>query len=140
MSEAKISIEAKKAEAVERMKKLGIFPQTIQQFERDGKISLSEPPFGAFYWIEGEDLERVKEFEATHNALVFVGIRSYTEFGVMDCYLFVSDYEEEWPQDREGIKEQEVLAWVYNRDAPDCSEMGYVGIAPTPAAGLRRTW
>ena len=31
----RISIEEKKAEAIERMKALGIFPQTIQQFKNE---------------------------------------------------------------------------------------------------------
>lgn len=47
-----ISMEQKKAEAVSRMKMFGIFPETIRQFEKDGKVSISEPPMGAFYWAE----------------------------------------------------------------------------------------
>ena len=44
-----IDREAKKAEAVERMKALGIFPETVRQFEREDYVSVSEPPFGAFF-------------------------------------------------------------------------------------------
>ncbi len=44
-----VSIEDKKAEAVARMKLLGIYPETIDQFEREGLVSISEPPFGAFF-------------------------------------------------------------------------------------------
>lgn len=135
-----ISIEKKKAEAVARMKELGIFDETIRQFENWDMVSLSEPPFGAFFWIEGEDLERVKKFEQEYNALVFVGIRSFTNIGVMDSFLFVSDHEEEWEEDRELLKEGETLAYVYNHDMPDYSEIGWISIAPTIAAGLRRTW
>lgn len=135
-----ISIEEKKAEAVARMKALGIFPQTIKQFEKEGYVSISEPPFGAFYWAEGEDLRRIREFEECQNALVYVVIRAFTEFGKMDSYLFVSDYREEWESDRVGCETGEVLAYCYNHDMPDCSEMGYIGIELTPAAGLRRTW
>lgn len=137
---ATISTEAKKAEAIKRMKMLGIFPETIKQFEQDGYVSISEPPVGAFFWAEGEDLERIKKFEAEYNALVYVVVRSYTTIGKMDSYLYVSDYEEEWPMDHDGIKSKEVLAYVYNHDAPDCSEIGYIGIGSTIAAGLRRTW
>ena len=138
----RISIEEKKAEAIERMKALGIFPQTIQQFKNEDCISISEPPFGAFYWAEGEDLERIRQFEAENDALVYVVIRSYTTIGKLDSYLFVSDYAEEWEVDRKNIREvgDGLLAYVYNHDAPECSEMGYIGIAPTDAAGLRRTW
>ena len=135
-----VSIEEKKAEALKRMKELGIFPETIKQFDQDGKLSRSEPPLGAFFWVEGEDLERVREFEAEQNALVYVVIRSYHGIGMMDSYLFASDHKDEWPLDHEGIKTGEVLAYVHNFDDPDCSEMGYICIEPTVAAGLKRTW
>lgn len=139
-----ISTEEKKIEAIARMKKLGIFPPTIKQFKDEGYVSISEPPFGAFYWAENADLDRIRQFEEENNALVYVVIRSYTNIGKMDSMLFVSDYPEEWQMDRDGITGAAAnwrhLAYVYNHDAPDCSEMGTIGIAPTAAAGLSRTW
>ena len=109
-----VTREEKMAEAIERMKALRVFKPTIKQFKDDGYISISE--------------------------LVYLVVRSYTTFGKMDCYLYVSDYTEEWAQDRDDIKEMQPLAYVYNHDMPDCSEFGCIGIAGTPAAGLRRTW
>lgn len=135
-----IPIERKKAEAIRRMKKMGIFPQTIESFEKDGYVSISEPPVGAFYWAEGEDLERIKEFEKEYNALVYLVVRSFTNFGKMDSFFYVSDYEDEWSSDDEGLDNKEQLAYVYNHDMPDCSEFGYVGFERTVAAGIRRTW
>lgn len=135
-----ITIEAKKQEAIERMKALGIFPETIRQFERDGYVSISEPPIGAFFWADGEDMKRIRQFEAEFNALVYLVIRSFTTIGKMDSYLYVSDYEDEWESDREDLSTGETVAYVYNHDAPDCSEIGYIGIEKTPAAGLKRTW
>lgn len=135
-----IDREAKKAEAVERMKALGIFPETVRQFEREDYVSISEPPVGAFFWAEGEDLQRIREFEESHNALVYLIVRSYTTFGKMDCYLYVSDHRDEWEQDREDLKNCEPLCYVYNYDMPDCSEFSCVGIEKTCAAGLCRTW
>ena len=135
-----INKEEKKAEAIVRMKTLGIFPETIQQFETDDKVSISEPPFGAFYWLEGENLDRIRQFEEKYNALVYMIIRSYTDIGMMDSFLFVSDYKEEWDIDRDDIGVGRICAYVYNHDAPDCSEIGCIGIEQTPAAGLRRIW
>lgn len=135
-----ISREEKKTEAIARMKVLGIFPETIRQFKQEDYISISEPPVGAFFWAEGDDLKRIREFEKAYNALVYVVIRSYTNIGLMDSYMYVSDYGEEWEQDREDLKNNESLVYVYNHDAPDCSELGYIGITKTIAAGLRRTW
>lgn len=135
-----IGTEEKKIEAIARMKKLGIFPQTIKQFEDEGYVSISEPPFGAFYWAEGEDLERIREFEEKHNALVYVVVRSFTAYGKMDSMLYVSDYQEEWEMDRDDLQGGQQVSYVYNHDAPDCSEFGSIGIELTEAAGLRRTW
>ena len=142
----RISIENKKIEAVKRMRALGIFQETIRQFEDEGLVSVSEPPLGAFFWADDEMLECIRQFEKKNDALVYVVIRSYTTIGRMDSFLFVSDHAEEWECDHEDIDmafsadSQGVLAFVSNIDAPDCSEMGYSGISQTPAAGLRRIW
>lgn len=135
-----ISREDKKVEAIARMEALNLFPETVQQFEKQNLVSISEPPVGAFFWLEGEDLNRVKQFEERYNALVYVAIRSYTTIGKMDSFLYVSDHIDEWKSDRENLKNGETLAYVYNHDAADCSELGYIGITYTIAAGLRRTW
>lgn len=135
-----ISIDEKRAEAIIRMKMLGIFPDTIQQFKKDGLVSISEPPMGAFFWAEGEDLERIRKFEESHNALVYVVIRSYTTIGKLDDFLFVSDYKEEWQMDREYIEKEHTLSYCFNHNSPFFSEMGYIRTEKTPAAGLRRKW
>ena len=137
---AKISFEDKKAEAVARMKMLGIFPETIRQFDKDGLVSISEPPLGAFFWTAGEDLEHIRSFEERYNVLVYLVVRSYTEFGRMDSCLYVSDHPDEWGMDREDIRQGQAYAYVYNHDDPECSEIGSIGIMKTPAAGLRRIW
>lgn len=135
-----ISREEKKVEALARMKKWGIYPPIVKQFKNDNTISESAPPLGACFWIKGEQLARVREFEKKHNALVYHVIHSFTNIGEMESYLYVSDYPEEWGRDREDIKEGQQICYVFNHDMPDCSEFGSIGIARTPAAGLRRTW
>lgn len=136
----RVSIEEKKAEAVARMKELGIHAETVKQFESEGLVSISEPPFGAFFWAEGEDLERIKQFENQHGVLVYMVIRTYSNFGKMDDFLYVSDYREEWAMDRDDLTDKRQIAYTYNHDMPDCSEFGSIGFALTPAAGLIRTW
>lgn len=138
----KVSRAEKKVEAVARMQMLGIFPDTIRQFEKEDLVSISEPPFGAYFWAEGEELERIKEFEKKNNALVYTAIHSYhREFGKMTSYLFVSDYkDEEWEMDRADLKQGQSLVYVYNHDEPVFSEFGSIGIKLGAAAGLLRTW
>ena len=44
-----------------------------------------------------DDLKRIKDFEAEHNALVYMVVRAYyKELGKLDAYLFVGDHLKEW--------------------------------------------
>lgn len=135
-----ISIERKKTEAIARMRMLGIIPEAIHQFEKEGLVNRSEPPFGALYWVEGENLKRLRKFEKKHNALVYAVIRSYCIIGTMDSYLYVSDHEEEWERDRTELKKGSAFAYVNNLDDDICSEFGSIGVKRSAAAGLLRTW
>lgn len=136
----KISIGAKKAEAIRRMKKMGVFNATIRQFEKEGHISRSDPPFGAFYWVEGKDLEAIRKFEEEHNALVYMVVRAYFNgFGMMDSYLYVEDEQNEWEFFDEDIASNVVMSYTINYDDPDCSEFGSIGIKMGLAAGPVRT-
>lgn len=135
-----ISIEEKKKEAIKRLKKLRVHEEVIAQFEKEGLVNMSEPPFGACFWPSDDELAMIREFEQEHNAVVFHVVRSFMEFGTCDCYLFVSDYKEEWEQDNEDIKHGSALVYVYNHDEPCFSEFGTVGIELAPAGGLVRTW
>lgn len=135
-----ISREEKKVEALARMKLWGIYAPIRKQFEKEDLVSESAPPLGACFWLNEAQLEQVRTFEERNNALVYHVIHSYTSFGELESYLYVSDYPEEWEQDREDIKDGQQLVYVLNKDMPDCSEFGSIGIALTGAAGLRRTW
>lgn len=135
-----ISREEKKIEALARMKLWGIYAPIRKQFEKEDIVSESAPPLGACFWLDEAQLEQVRAFEERNNALVYHVIHSYTSFGELENYLYVSDYPEEWETDRDDIKSGQQLVYVLNRDAPECSEFGSIGIALTGAAGLRRIW
>lgn len=136
----KISIEEKKKEAIARMKKLGISPEAVRKFEHDGDISISEPPFGEFHLAEGEDLQRIRDYEAQSNALVYAAVRSYTYLGKMDSYICVSDYPEDWPLERELLNEMKACAYVFNHDIPQYSECGVIILRRSIKDGLLRIW
>ena len=123
----KVSKENKKKEAIQRMKALGIYSESIKQFERD-MVSYSEPPMGANYWLDDEQKAIIKEFEEEYDALVYFGMRSYTEFGKLDSFLYVSDNEEEWFMDNADIQEGYAVAYVYNHDVPEYSEIGSIAV------------
>lgn len=134
-----VSREEKKAEAIKRMKKMGVFKPTIKQFEKDDLVSVSEPPFGAFYWLNDEEKKMVQEFEEEHNALVYMVVRSFTTLGKIDSLLYVSDYPEDWDYDMNDLEDHYVMAYVVNHDMPDCSEMGSICWKLAVGGGIVRT-
>lgn len=145
MNATNATTEEKKAEAVARMKLWGIFPPIVRAFETKGTVAESTPPFGACFWLNDAQKERVRQFEEEHKALVYHVIHHTAIFGGTDKfeleeYLYVSDYPEEWGFDHEGIREGNQVVYCNNLTAPDCSELGTIGIKKTPAGGLARVW
>lgn len=127
-----------KAEAVERLKKLHIMEQPIKEFEEEGRVNLSEN-IGILYWLNDDEKMMVDEFEKENNALVYHVIKSNTNIGLMYSLLYVSEYIKEWKMDMADIGEGQALAYVVNKDMPDCSEFGRIGVQPS-LGGLKRTW
>lgn len=139
------TIEEKKAEAIARMKLWGIFSPIVRAFETKGTVAESVPPLGACFWLNDAQKERVRMFEEEHNALVYHVIHHTAIFGGTDKfeleeYLYVSDYPEEWEYDREDNHGGTQLVYSNNLTAPECSELGYIGIKRTPAGGLIRVY
>lgn len=128
----KVSREMKKVEAIKRMKKMGLFDEAIKQFEEDDLVNISEPQemfgykIGTLYWLDDEQKRIVKMFEEEYNALVYLVVRSYTNFGLMDNIFYVSDYKDEWFMDNADLDENYASVYVINHDMPDCSEFGTI--------------
>ena len=123
-----ITREMKKEEALKRMKALNIFDAAIREFKNEDIIMVSEPPIGGLYYLEDHEKEMVKEFEEKYDALVYMVVRAFTNFGKMDSLLFVSDYDEEYEIEMEDIEDGIVMSYTINHDMPDCSEFGSIGV------------
>lgn len=133
-----ISREEMKQEAIKRMKALDIFPDAIRQFKNNNTVMVSERPLGALYWANDEEKTMIRQFEEENNALVYMIVRTNMAFGLCDSLLYVSQYTEEWEMDNEDIKDNIVMTYTVNHDAPDCSEFGSIGIQKRNG-GLIRT-
>ena len=135
-----VSLEKKKEEAIRRLKKIGLFEQAVEDFEKNGNVQVSEVPLGGLFWLDDEQKKIVSEFEKKNNALVYTAICTPTNFGLMDTFFFVSDYPEEWEDDDADLDDNCCVAYVYNHDAPDFSEIGSVSFKLLPSGGLKRTF
>ena len=134
-----VSVKEKKAEAFSRIESLGFFMEA-REFERIGKIRLFLPNSDLHLCINGNDLERVRAFELSYNALVFAVIRTFTNSSMLDSYLSVSDYPEEWAEEHRLLLKGEATAYVYNHDMPYFSEIGCIGFKRFSDSGLCRIW
>ena len=124
-----VSMEIKKAEAINRMKALDLYTDYIKAFKDNGEIFMSEMTGGVYEFEENTELcNKVKEFEAEHNALVYHVIHTLTQFGELYNFLYVSDYDEEYKLDNADIKAGYALAYVWNKDNEWCSEFGTIGV------------
>jgi hypothetical protein len=126
----KVSMEKKKEEALKRMEVLNIYSETISQFKEEDLLSYSVAPLGTNFWLNKEQREIVKKFEEEYNALVYFIVRTETELGTMDSFLYVSDHEDEWEMDNEDLEYGYVVAYVYSYDAPEFSEFASIAVKP----------
>ena len=124
-----VSMEIKKAEAINRMKMLDLYTDYIKAFKDNSEIFMSEMTGGVYEFEANTELvNKVKEFEAEHNALVYHVIHTLTQFGELYNFLYVSDYDEEYDLDNADIKAGYALAYVWNKNDEWCSEFGTIGV------------
>ena len=124
-----VSIEMKRLEAIKRMKALKLYAPCIKAFEKRDEVQLSEMTGGLYEFSDDEELNaKVKAFEEEHNALVYHVIHTFTSFGELYSFLYVSDYEDEWEMDNDDIKDGYAMSYVWNKDDEWCSEFGSIGI------------
>ena len=125
----KRTVEKAKKEAIERMKILKLSRNAITDFKDDDRLYKSED-LGFLNWLYDDEEEMVKKFEKEHECVVYHVILSRTNIGTMYSLLYVSLDDEEWEEDRADLQNGQVLAYVVNKAAPECSEIGYIGIKP----------
>ena len=125
----KVTRKDKKEEAIKRMIVLGLFQPCIKAFEKYDEVQLTEPYGGLYEFSDDSELKaKVKEFEEEYDALVYHVIHTYTQFGELYNFLYVSDYKEEWELDRADVRAGYAIAYVWNKSDEWCSEMGSIAV------------
>ena len=117
------------------MKILQLHPNAIEEFKDDDTLNASF--HGILYFLTDEQKERVREFEEASGGVVYHVIQSFTEFGEMLSFLYVSKYPEEWGCDRMDLELDEPMAYVANVTDENCSEYGHIGIREFAGGVLR---
>lgn len=129
--------EKQENEAIERMKLLELHPNVIREFQEDKIINKSEL-IGFLYWLDDDEKDFVKSFEAKYDAVVYHIVKTNTSFGCMLSIFYVSKHESEWAMDRADIENGIQCCYVKNLDDDWCSEFGCIGFRKN-IGGLVRT-
>lgn len=125
----KVTREKKKEEAIKRMKVLGLFKPCIKAFEKYDELQLTEPTGGLYEFNDNAELNaKIKEFEEEYNALVYHVIHTYTQFGELYNFLYVSDYPEEYEYEMEELEDGYAIAYVWNKSDDWLSELGGIAV------------
>ena len=135
-----VSYAEKRKEALIRMKKIGLPMNVITDFNDGYHIYVYDLNMCITFMPDRKTLDRIRNFEQQYKALVYAVIRTRTTHGTLDSYLFVSDYPQEWPSDRQALNDKETMAYVYNQDDPELSEIGLIGFDVNFDGRLSRTW
>lgn len=113
-------------EAAYRMKKIGLWNRVINDFTESGKVYQSEVG-GITYNLNKEALQAVEKAKAAVACIPYHIIVSHTTIGTMYTVLYVSEDSSEWMHERIHT-DGTTLAYVYNADYPDYSELGSVQV------------
>lgn len=135
---AKVPTELKLKEAISRMEYLEFDEELIRQFKEEGTVPLFIHNMDEVYGIRRNKVDRLTAFEKRTHALIYTVIFTPTEFGDMESYLYVSDWEEEWPSDWDDIHEGYAMTWTENLSYPECSEYGTISFIKTESGCLKR--
>lgn len=92
-------------EAVSRMCRLGMMPQVITKFRKQGTVLKSETA-GILYDLNDEEKKAVADWEEKSGGIVYAAILSNMVFGRCLALLYISAEEEEWELDKD-----EHLTW-----------------------------
>lgn len=77
-----------------------------------------------------EEVSLIEKIEKEKSIEVYLVSTSRTEFGELVNLIYVSDYPEEWEDDRRDIEEYMPYAYVVNLTVPHFSEFGRIIVDP----------
>lgn len=120
--------EKLKTEALRRMKALDLhdegFHTCVGDFRKNGTPWKSEF-HGILYWLNEEEQQAVKKFEAQHNNYkVYHCYKAHTEFGEILFMLYVSNEEDENEMFDNDLKDGIIFTYAANMSEPCFSEFG----------------
>lgn len=129
--------EKQKAEALKRMRLIGLREDFVDLFEKDSKVNICTFQ-ETFPEPTEKDAEMIRQFEQEYDALVYLILRVHTIKGDLDSLLYVGRYTEEWPMHLADLEAGCPLSYTVNHYDEELSEFGSIQIAKTDQGAIIR--
>ncbi|MBC1922976.1 hypothetical protein [Listeria grayi] len=130
--------QAMKKEATKRMEELHISPIMILEWEEKERVFIAsdypEDIVSADIPVIEAQIQKIEE----QGDLVYYGIFSITDFGVLLNLCYVSEADELWEEANRDIKNNCLFVYVANLTYPELSEYGTISVIQE-AGQLKRT-
>lgn len=127
--------EEMKEEALFRMRSISLYEGAIQCFEEDNEPQVYEPPYGASYALEEDELEDLHRMELQKKILIWGVIRSFRNHGIdytIDHFLSVSQNKAEWDEERKNLLEGTPFVYTTTHGAKPIRDWGHIYIYMSP--------
>lgn len=126
-------------EAANRMRKLGLYEEVINEFIQTGSVNKSERTnlsvlgigntiIGTILNLSNEQKKNISDFEKEYDSLVYHVIETNTEFGLLNDLLYVSNNTDQWELEQEDLASNTPCIYCINTTYPDYSEFGSIAI------------
>lgn len=117
-----IPMDEKQKEAMQRMMKLGLSKEVIDDF-KEGTVNMSI--YGTNVPIFDVLLNELIQRSGLKDPCIYYLIQDETG---MTSILYVSNYKDDWEMERMYIDSNVIYAYVINHSEPSFSEIGAIGI------------
>lgn len=125
-----VTREKMKAEAISRMKKIGIDDTAIALFEKNDRVFISIR--GILRATFDTEIEIIKKWEQEYGCLAYHAIYADSGMGAILNILYVSGYKEDWPTERRISKSGEafgIQGYAQNLEQDMFSDFGVIWLA-----------
>lgn len=127
--------EKQKQEVIKRLqileKQFKVHKNVLKEFKSEGLVYYSDNIGGIFngilYWVNNNKdyVDHIKSIEDLYNIKVYHCILKHYTFGDILSMLYVGNYEEDWEQEREDLKNGIPMVYGDNLEDEFMSEFGY---------------
>ena len=103
--------ERQKAEAVERLRLMGVQEEYIRDFEQNEQVHIFVEDGITPKDLSPHDIDAIHYLQDKAGTMVYLVVRTaFGDLGVVDTLFIVHQFEDRWSKDKEGMKKGNAMS------------------------------